>query len=340
MWRFEVPSGDASIPPRKFTIPQLLYWKPLSVIQAAFTDSLSSKFHFSPFHLFQKTGPGKDDFQRVRTDLIQRAPTDDRNCKCEKVVAALMCWSDATHLASFGTAKLWPIYMLFRNISKYIRASPNSGAVHHFAYIPSIPDSVKHEISKFNVNWKMQAKEIITHCNRELMHAVRRFLLDDEFVHAYKYGIVIKCFDGVEHCVYPHFFTYSADYPEKVLLATIRDLGSCPCPRCLIPKGLLDQMGSKRDMKLREKIRIFLVDKVLRARQWIYNEGRLLKETSSVPMLNAFIDWLGHDFDLSRMLAVDFMHEFELGVWKALFAHLIRVVYAVDPKLMEELDNW
>ncbi|KAJ3750342.1 hypothetical protein DFH05DRAFT_1388622, partial [Lentinula detonsa] len=331
-----------------------------SVIHTAFTNSQSKKFHFTPFRLFQKTGPGKDEFQRIRTDLyntdiflkehssIQHAPTDDRNCKREKIVAALMCWSDATHLANFGTAKLWPIYMLFGNLSKYIRASPNSGAVHHFAYIPSIPDSVKYEISKFNVNWKTQAKEIITHCNRELMHAVWRFLLDDEFVHAYKYGIVIKCFDAVERRVYPRFFTYSADYPEKVLLATIRDLGSCPCPRCLVPKSSLDQMGSKRDIKLREKICTFLVDKVMRARQWIYNEGikirgsaveRLLKETSSVPTLNAFVERLGHDFDISRMLVVDFMHEFELGVWKALFAHLIRVVYAVDPKLVAELDN-
>ncbi|KAJ3786451.1 hypothetical protein GGU10DRAFT_419733 [Lentinula aff. detonsa] len=372
----EVPSGDASIPPRKFCIPQLLYRNLLSVIQTAFTSSQSSKFHFSPFRLFQKTGPGKDEYQRIRTDVynsdmflkehdsIRRAPTDDRSCKREKVVAALMFWSDATHLANFGTAKLWPIYMLFGNLSKYIRASPNSGAVHHFAYIPSIPDSVKHEISRFNVNWKTQAKEIITHCNRELMHAVWRFLLDDGFVHAYRCGIVIKCFDGIERRVYPRFFTYSADYPEKfvffnsgsaklmatnrVLLATIRDLGSCPCPRCLIPKSLLDQMGSKRDMKRREKIRIFLVDKVMRARQWIYNEGskirgsaveRLLKETSSVPTLNAFIDRLGHDFNISRMLAVDFMHEFELGVWKALFTHLIRVLYAVNPKLVAELDD-
>ncbi|KAJ4002008.1 hypothetical protein F5050DRAFT_1802587 [Lentinula boryana] len=347
----EVPSGDASIPPCKFCIPQLLYQNLLSVIQTAFTSSQSSKFHFSPFCLFQKTGPGKDEYQRIQTDVynsdmflkehdsIRRAPTDDRSCKCEKVVAALMFWSDATHLANFGTAKLWPIYMLFGNLSKYIHASPNSGAVHHFAYIPSIPDSVKHEISRFNVNWKTQAKEIITHCNRELMHAVWRFLLDDEFVHAYRCGIVIKYFDGIEHRVYPHFFTYSADYPEKfvfsnsgsaklmatnrVLLATIRDLGSCPCPRCLIPKSLLDQMGSKRDMKRQEKIRIFLVDKVMRAHQWIYNEGskirgsaveRLLKETSSVPTLNAFIDRLGHDFNISCMPAVDFMHEFELGL--------------------------
>jgi len=31
------------------------------------------------------------------------------------------------------------------------------------------------------------------------------------------------------------------------------------------------------------------------------------------------------------MLVVDFMHEVELGVWKALFTHLIRILYAADP---------
>jgi hypothetical protein len=29
------------------------------------------------------------------------------------------------------------------------------------------------------------------------------------------------------------------------------------------------------------------------------------------------------------MLAVDFMHECELGTWKALFSHLIRLLYAI-----------
>ena len=47
------------------------------------------------------------------------------------------------------------------------------------------------------------------------MHAVWKFLLDDEFLHAYKYGILIKCQDGITRRVYPRFFTYSADYPEK-----------------------------------------------------------------------------------------------------------------------------
>ena len=47
------------------------------------------------------------------------------------------------------------------------------------------------------------------------MHAIWRVLLDDDFVEAYKNGIVVKCFDGVHRRVYPRIFTYSADYPEK-----------------------------------------------------------------------------------------------------------------------------
>ena len=41
------------------------------------------------------------------------------------------------------------------------------------------------------------------------------------------------------------------------------------------------------------------------------------------------------------MLVVDFMHEFELGVWEALFVHLIRLLYAAMPggKLVATLDE-
>jgi hypothetical protein len=41
------------------------------------------------------------------------------------------------------------------------------------------------------------------------------------------------------------------------------------------------------------------------------------------------------------MLVVNFMHEFELGVWKALFVHLIRILYtaALGAKLVAVLDE-
>jgi hypothetical protein len=41
------------------------------------------------------------------------------------------------------------------------------------------------------------------------------------------------------------------------------------------------------------------------------------------------------------MLVVDLLHEFELGVWKALFTHLIRMLFAAAPhgSLVAELDR-
>ena len=55
----------------------------------------------------------------------------------------------------------------------------------------------------------------ITHLKLELVQKVWELLLDDEFMEAYKHGIVITCADGVTRQIYPRFFTYSADYPEK-----------------------------------------------------------------------------------------------------------------------------
>ncbi|KIK01139.1 hypothetical protein K443DRAFT_99156, partial [Laccaria amethystina LaAM-08-1] len=347
----------------KFSIPGLRYHKIPAVIRAMFASPLASKFHLSPFKLFHKAPNSEEErvFCEVydsdafieENDKIQRVPVppDDPCCKSEKAVAVIMVWSDATHLANFGTAKLWPIYMLLGNLSKYFRSLPNSGACQHIAYIPSLPDSFQDFAAAFHKKWGTQKKDIMSHCRRELMHAVWKFLLDDEFIHAYKYGMVIRCADGIERRIYPHIFTYSADYPEKVLLATIRDKGLCPCPRCLTPKSGMDQTGAKRDSQFREKnIHKYLLNYVRAARDAIYKRAsaicgvvidRLLKPTSSVPTLNAFVDRLGEDFDIPQMLVPDLLHEFKLGVWKALFTHLIRVLYAAAPdgSLVAELNR-
>ncbi|KAF7362262.1 hypothetical protein MVEN_00572600 [Mycena venus] len=110
-------------------------------------------------------------------------------------------------------------------------------------------------------------------------------------------------------------------------------------------------MGYARDLSARiSKPRKFMADAVRKAREFIYKlahpigserVNNLLKETSSVPTMNAFIERLGDDFDLHRMLVIDFMHEFELGVWKNLFTHLIRLLYAQPngQALVAELDR-
>lgn len=166
----------------------------------------------------------------------------------------------------------------------------------------------------------------MAHCQRESMHAQWAVLLDDEFIDAYWHGQVIACSDGVTRRAFPRIFTYSADYPEKyvkvylmcvfepqicslrVLLASIRNRGGCPCPRCLIPIHQISNVGKKADMLQRTSTlarvdneqRTFLVQK---ARQLIYNQNntvdcvaveKLLKDKSLVPTLVSVIEFLFH----------------------------------------------
>lgn len=65
---------------------------------------------------------------------------------------------------------------------------------------------------------------VLTHLRRELMHKVWAMLLEDpEFRKAYEEGILIKCFDGKWHLIFPRFFAYIADYPEKCVCSLIHD---------------------------------------------------------------------------------------------------------------------
>ena len=145
------------------------------------------------------------------------------------------------------------------------------------------------------------------------MHGAWNIILDDDFVHACAFGIVLMCIDGIERRVYPRIFTYSADYPEKygllsitlldfisyllirVVLATIRDNGLFPCHRCLISKSVLHKLGCPDDITFRiDKTRSFLADLVKKARKLIYKDAKpingtgvddILKEFSGVPTM-------------------------------------------------------
>lgn len=156
-------------------------------------------------------------------------------------------------------------------------------------------------------------------------------------------------------------------------MATIRNLGGCPCPRCLIPKSRVQNLGSSLDIKQRKTLErkddSSRQSKITISRSLIYDRGygvrsnaveNLLKEHSLVPtsvhvhhcrivvrvlttiFQNAFSERLGClGFNLFVMLVVDLMHEFELGVWKALFTHLIRILSAAGAgdALVHELDR-
>jgi hypothetical protein len=87
-------------------------------------------------------------------------------------------------------------------------------AITHCLEILQLPDSIQDFVQKVNGS-ETGSAQLLTHVRREFIQAVWSLLLDEDFIMAYKHGIVIKCADGITRRVYLRLFTYSADYPEK-----------------------------------------------------------------------------------------------------------------------------
>jgi hypothetical protein len=136
----------------QFSVPGLFYRCPLEVLKSAFQEDAAENFHFSAHQSYWKQSPESPpqciyselytaDAFIMEEEKIKLLPQKDG---LENVVAGIMLWSDSTHLTSFGNALLWPIYMFFGNLSKYIRAKLTSFAAHHLAYIPKVCSLVLH----------------------------------------------------------------------------------------------------------------------------------------------------------------------------------------------------
>jgi hypothetical protein len=124
----------------------IVYWRSImEVINASLAEMDMNVFHTTPFKAFWM---GPDEVEPVYSEIYtSEAMINEYNdirlrlqhtTQLQIVVIALMFWSDSTHLAQFGNASLWPIYMYFGNISKYIRSKLSSFSAHHMAYLPKV----------------------------------------------------------------------------------------------------------------------------------------------------------------------------------------------------------
>jgi hypothetical protein len=116
------------------------YWPLIEVICAAFADVQASTFHLLPFKWLWKD-PLDGHQERIFDELyssdawlqaqdeLQKLPKG-AGCSLEHVIVGLMFFSDATHLANFGTAKAWPLYLYFGNLTKYTWSMPQCRACH------------------------------------------------------------------------------------------------------------------------------------------------------------------------------------------------------------------
>jgi Plavaka transposase len=145
--RFENVSEDVA---PKLEIKGLWYCSLVDVIKSAFAEVAADHFHLQPFKLYWQdpdnpnTHPvhlfselyNSDAFLEEHSNVMTQS--QEPGCKLEKVIAAMMLWSDSTHLASFGNSSLWPIYLYFGNLSKYWHGKPTLFGAHHIAYIPLV----------------------------------------------------------------------------------------------------------------------------------------------------------------------------------------------------------
>ncbi|KAJ7695932.1 hypothetical protein B0H17DRAFT_899062, partial [Mycena rosella] len=131
-----------------FSVPGLHFRNATQAIKSALEDRSSRFFHYAPFKQFWQRTPDEEpqhSYNEIYSstafieahEKIQRKPAEP-NCTLEHVVAALMWWSNSTHLANFGMASLWPLYLWFRNQLKWVCGKPRAGACHHIAYMPKV----------------------------------------------------------------------------------------------------------------------------------------------------------------------------------------------------------
>ncbi|KZV98671.1 hypothetical protein EXIGLDRAFT_606761 [Exidia glandulosa HHB12029] len=348
----------------RFDAPGVLHRSIPDVVCDAFKQPSGKGFHYTPFREYWERPDTKTTenvygqfyssaaFIEAHDELQKSAPEPD--CSLPRAVAGIFMASDCAHLTDTGTAKIHPFNVLIANNDKYENGKPKSHAVHPVMILPPLPDTINSFTSKlYNGKTKSPDNPIFTHCKREYYHGGLRLLYDDDFWHMYRHGRVVDCADGVTRRLYLRLFVYSADYPEKVLLATIRDGGGCPCPRCRVRHGDMHKMGTKEDMETRRsEIRVDDAarrSKVEAARKVIYKDGYavnneriedLLKDESYVPTENALsVDIEGVKINVFSLLVVDLMHEIELGVWIGLLAHLIRILHTLGHDKIQTLND-
>jgi hypothetical protein len=134
--------------PKDYVVGELYHRSIISVIREKLSNPHEDRlFHYEPFELYWRR-PHHDN-QHIHGELYTSAAFIDAHrevqempgepgCDLPRVVVALMFWSDATHLTSFGNAKLWPAYLFFGNESKYRRCKPTCHLCNHVAYFQTV----------------------------------------------------------------------------------------------------------------------------------------------------------------------------------------------------------
>lgn len=130
-----LPKGEKSYPLSiDYTVPGVHHRSITDVIKRVLTtDPNVADFHLYPYREYVTQPKIGEKPLRVFDDVFSsdalldeptklQAQPRELGCNLERVVIGLQFWSDATQLANFGSAKLWPVYMAIGNQPKWARS--------------------------------------------------------------------------------------------------------------------------------------------------------------------------------------------------------------------------
>jgi hypothetical protein len=135
--------------PKRYVVGDFFHRSLVSVIKEKLANrNDDERFHYEPYKYLWRPNDRTTEI-RVHGELYTSPAFEDAHldlqespgepgCELPRVVVALMFSSDATHLTSFGNAKLWPCYLFFGNESKYRRCKPSQHLCSHVAYFQSV----------------------------------------------------------------------------------------------------------------------------------------------------------------------------------------------------------
>ncbi|KAK7021271.1 hypothetical protein R3P38DRAFT_3543752 [Favolaschia claudopus] len=179
---------------------------------------------------------------------------------------------------------------------------------------PGLSSGIKPKLST-----SRHSAEVLTHLKRELIHRVWDLLLSLEFIHAYVNGIVVECYDQVKRLIFPQFYSL----PSRTLAAVPVHTASSQKLTCAAERtcGLMIACGEAP----LNKFEVGFSDEGI-GQSW-------------VPTQNTFPVLAEHRFNLFSMFVPDLLHEVELGIVKAFFTHVIRILYTLGIEAVDELNS-
>ena len=123
--------------PEEYIVKGFYHHSLVDIIRENVSDPTHHRLlHYEPYKLHWQP-PHKANDVRVYGELytseslltahcqLQDSPPELR-CTLPCCIIRLMLWLDATHLTTFGTVKLWPLYIYMGNESKYMHCKPSS----------------------------------------------------------------------------------------------------------------------------------------------------------------------------------------------------------------------